>query len=89
MYKRVVLDELAVLVKDFIDLLQSAYWKNRGTEDAISFTLSSVHSHWETLGNTIRLMFFDFSSAFTTIQPDLIVQKLKTNLSFSVVHSFL
>ena len=28
-------------------------------------------------GSTVRLMFFDFSSALKTIQPHLFVQKLK------------
>ena len=27
-------------------------------------------------GNSVRIMFFDFSSAFNTIQPHLLVQKL-------------
>ena len=49
--------------------------------------LNNVYSHSEKPGSSIRLMFFDFSSAFNTIQPHLIVQKLLAmNLSPSTVH---
>ena len=39
----------------------------------------------DTSGNTIRLMFFDFSSALNTIQPHLMDQKLLKDESSSVV----
>ena len=46
-----VCDKLTVLVKDFFDLLQFAYWKT-GIEDVILFTLNySIYSHLETSGN--------------------------------------
>ena len=66
--ERVVLCKLEKLVKDYIDPLQFAYRKN-STDDAV------FYSHLEKTGSTVRLMFFDFSSAFNTIQPHLLVQK--------------
>ena len=39
----------------------------------------------DTSGNTIILMLFDFSSAFNTIQPHLMDQKLLKDESSSVV----
>ena len=64
------------LVKDYIDPLQFAYRKNRSTNDAILYSLEDIYSHLEKTGNTVRLIFFDFSRAFNTIQPDLLVKKL-------------
>ena len=74
--ERVVLCKLDSLVKDYIDPLQFAYRKNRITYDAVLYVLESIYSHLEKAGSSVRLMFFDFSSAFNTIQPHLLVQKL-------------
>ena len=63
-------------MKDYIDPLQFAYRRNRSTDDAVLYVLENVYSHLEKAGNLARLMFFDFSSAFNTIQPHLLVQKL-------------
>ena len=40
------------------------------------YSLENIYSHLEKTGSTVRLMFFDFSSAFNTMQPHLLVQKL-------------
>ena len=74
--ERVVLCKLEKLVKDYIDPLQFAYRKNNSTADAVLYSLENIYSHLEKTGSNIRLMFFDFSSAFNTIQPHLLVQKL-------------
>ena len=74
--ERVVLCKLEKLVKDYLDLLLFAYRKNRSTDDAVSYSLENIYSHLENTGSTVRLMFFDFSSAFNTIQTHLLVQKL-------------
>ena len=60
-----------------VDPLQFAYQRNRSTDDALLFVLNSVFSHLDKPGNAIRLMFYDFSSAFNTIQPHLLVEKMK------------
>ena len=75
--EKIVLDRLTVLVSDFIDPLQFAYQRNRGTEDAIIYVLNSAYRHLEKPGSSIRMMFYDFSSAFNTIQPHLLVNKMK------------
>ena len=74
--ERVVLCKLEKLVKDYIDPLQFACRKNRSTDDAVLYSLENIYSHLEKTGINVRLMFFDFSSAFNTIQPHLLVQKL-------------
>ena len=51
-------------VKDYIDPLQFAYRRNRSTDDAILYVLENIYSYIEKAGSSVRLMFFDFSSAF-------------------------
>jgi len=52
------------------DPVQVVYHPGVGVEDAIICLLHLVaHSHLDKAGSTVRIMFFDFSSAFTTIQP--------------------
>ena len=60
-FERVVLIRYQVLVTDFPDPWQFAY---------------SIYAHLDKPGTYIRLMFFDFSSAFNTIQPHLLAEKL-------------
>ena len=51
-------------------------------EDAVLHVLNNIYSHLDKPGSCIRLMFFDFSSAFNTIQPHLLAEKLvKMNVS--------
>ena len=75
--ERVVLCKLEKLIKDYLDPLQFAYRKNRSTDDAVLYSLENTYSHLEKKpASTVRIMFFDFSSAFNTVQPHLFVQKL-------------
>ena len=74
--ERVVLCKLGKLLKDYINPLQFAYRKNRGTDDAVLYSLENIYSHLEKTGSIVRLMFAHFSSAFNTIQSHLLVQKL-------------
>ncbi|KAI3361543.1 hypothetical protein L3Q82_013686 [Scortum barcoo] len=75
-------------IKDCIDVTvdphQYAYRKNRknrSTEDAISSVVHTALTHLENLENKdsyVRLLFVDFTSAFNTIIPQTLVQKLTT-----------
>ena len=47
-----------------------------GVEDAVLYMLHRVHSHLDKPGGYVRIMFFDFSSAFKTIQPLILKEKL-------------
>ena len=50
------------------------------------YSLENLYSHLEKTGSIVRLMFFDFSSAFNIIQPHFLVQKrLNTKLPSSVI----
>ncbi|KAI4876174.1 hypothetical protein NFI96_003939 [Prochilodus magdalenae] len=75
--KRLLLVHLLPLVCPAIDPLQFAYQPGIRVEDAIIHLLHRSLSHLENTGSTVRIMFFDFSSAFNTIQPMLPKDKLK------------
>ena len=76
LFERAVLNILEPEVANYIDPLQFAYRKNRGVDDALLYLLNRCYSHLEKAGSSIRLMFYDFSSAFNTIQPHILAQKL-------------
>lgn len=75
--ERLVLYHLRPLVSSSLDPLQFAYRHNIGVDDTIIFLLHSSLSHLEKTGSTVRIMFFDFSSAFNTIQPRILGDKLE------------
>nr|XP_029131377.1 uncharacterized protein LOC114917641 [Labrus bergylta] len=75
-FERLVLQHLRTLLTAFQDPLQFAYQRHIGVEDAIIFLTHKALSHLETKGSTVRVMFFDFSNAFNTIQPCLLRDKL-------------
>lgn len=60
-----------------VDKSQFAYINERGTEDAMLTLQHLLYEHLDNARNYVRLLFIDFSSAFNTIQPHLMIQKLK------------
>ena len=63
-------------MKDYTDPPQFAYRRNRCTDDAVLYILENIYPHLEKTGSSVRLIFIDFSSAFNTIQPHLLLQEL-------------
>ncbi len=59
-----------------LDPLQFAYRPNRSTDDAISSTLHLALTHIENKDSYVRMLFIDFSSAFNTIIPQQLINKL-------------
>ncbi|XP_076860596.1 antigen WC1.1-like [Brachyhypopomus gauderio] len=76
--ERLVLDYLRPLVKPVMDPLQFAYQPGIGVDDAIIYLLQRSLSHLDRAGSTVRIMFFDLSSAFNTIRPSLLRDKMET-----------
>ncbi|KAI4880858.1 hypothetical protein NFI96_024792 [Prochilodus magdalenae] len=74
--ERLLLNHLRPQVHHAEDPLQFAYREKVGVEDAILYLLHRAHSHLDKGGCAVRVMFFDFSSAFNTIQPLLLRDKL-------------
>ncbi|TWW63627.1 hypothetical protein D4764_03G0006350 [Takifugu flavidus] len=72
-----VLSHLRPLVSPFQDPLQFAYQPKVGVDDAVIYLLQRAYSSLDRLNTTVRVMFFDFSSAFNTIQPRLLRAKLE------------
>ncbi|TWW74395.1 hypothetical protein D4764_14G0003980 [Takifugu flavidus] len=72
-----VLSHLRPLVSPFQDPLQFAYQPKVGVDDTVIYLLQRAYSSLDRLNTTVRVMFFDFSSAFKTIQPRLLRAKLE------------
>lgn len=64
-------------VTDAMDPLQFAYQEHIGVEDAVLYMLHRVYTYLEEPGCFVRILFFDFSSAFNTIQPLILRDKLE------------
>ncbi len=63
-----------------LDPLQFAYRANRSVDDAVNMGLHYILQHLDKPGTYARILFVDFSSAFNTIIPDTLQNKL-TQLS--------
>lgn len=53
-------------------------------EDAILCLLNLVYKHLEQPKSCARLLFIDFSSAFNTIQPHLLIEKLISHFNIDL-----
>jgi len=76
--ERLVLAHLRPLVCPSQDPLQFAYQPHVGVDDAIIYLLQKAYSSLDRPNTSVRIMFFDFSSAFNTIQPRLLKAKLES-----------
>ncbi|KAK7939451.1 hypothetical protein WMY93_002777 [Mugilogobius chulae] len=74
--EKLVLVHLNNIVPDTIDLLQFAYRPNRSVDDAVSVALHHVLQHLDYSGTYVRTLFLDYSSAFNTIRPVRLIEKL-------------
>ncbi len=75
-----MLDHLKDITGPSLDPLQFAYRANRSVDDAVNMGLHYVLQHLDRPGAYVRILFVDFSSAFNTIIPNLLLPKL-TQLS--------
>ena len=76
-FERFVFKLLLNEVKEQLDHLQFAYKAKRNVEDAFLLFTNNILKYLEKNRNYARVLFIDFSSAFNTIQPHVMVQKLK------------
>ena len=72
-FERIVCNHLSDVE---MDSFQFAYRANRSVEDAVSMCLHSILKHLETPATYVRVLFIDFSSAFNTIVPVKLFDKL-------------
>ncbi len=79
-FEKLVLAHLKDITGPLLDPLQFAYRANRSVDDAVNLGLYYVLQHQDRPGAYVRILFVDFSSAFNTIIPDTLQNKL-TQLS--------
>ncbi len=75
-FERLVMQKIKTSLPNTLDPLQFAYRPNRSTDDAISTTLHLALTHLENKESYVRMLFIDFSSAFNTIIPQQLINKL-------------
>ncbi len=75
-FERLVMHKIKTSLPNTLDPLQFAYRPNRSTDDAISSTLHLALTHLENKDSNVRMLFIDFSSAFNTIIPQQLINKL-------------
>lgn len=59
-----------------MDNLQFAYLANRSTEDALNTLIHEITQHLDRGSNYARCLFIDYSSAFNTMQPHILIDRL-------------
>uniref|UniRef100_A0A8C9W7S9 Reverse transcriptase domain-containing protein n=1 Tax=Scleropages formosus TaxID=113540 RepID=A0A8C9W7S9_SCLFO len=74
--EKLVLDYLKDITGPLLDPLQFAYRANRSADDAVNMGLHYILQHLDKPGTYARILFVDFSSAFNTIIPHLLLSKL-------------
>ena len=75
--ERIILKHLISQTLSYQDPLQFAYRHYRSTDDAVLCLLHTIMQHLDTFNASVRILFVDFSSAFNTISPHLLIRKLK------------
>uniref|UniRef100_A0A9J8D6D0 Reverse transcriptase domain-containing protein n=1 Tax=Cyprinus carpio carpio TaxID=630221 RepID=A0A9J8D6D0_CYPCA len=75
-FERLVMHHIKSAIPPTLDPFQFAYWSNRSTNDTIATTLHSALTHLEKKDSYVRMLFIDFSSAFNTIIPQQLINKL-------------
>ncbi|KAK3545642.1 hypothetical protein QTP70_008782 [Hemibagrus guttatus] len=75
-FKRLVMRHMKTQPPCSLDPLQFAYRPNRSTDDAITTTLHLALTHLDKKDSNVRILFTDFSSAFNTIIPQHLIEKL-------------
>lgn len=74
--EKYVVAKLKSNVNSLLDSFQFAYKERRGTVDAVNTVVHLILQHLENPNAYARLLFVDFSSAFNTLQPELLLDKL-------------
>ena len=75
-FEKLVLRSLLNEVGDSLDPFQFAYKAKRNVEDAVLCFCNTLLKHLDKQRTYARVLFIDFSSAFNTMQPHLLIEKL-------------
>lgn len=74
--ERLILQDIMQTTANQLDSNQFAYRPNRGVEDSLITMLHKIYEHLDNVDAYVRVLFIDFSSAFNTIQPHVMVNRL-------------
>lgn len=77
-FERLVKAHITSSLPTTFDPFQFAYRPKRSTDDAIAAALQLSLAHLENKNSCVRMLFIDFSSAFNTVIPQHLVEKLQT-----------
>jgi hypothetical protein len=72
------LAHINTIIPETLDTLQFAYHHKRSTDDAISIALHTALSHVDKSNTYVRMLLIYYSSAFNTIVPSKLINKLRT-----------
>ena len=75
--ERIMVRTLCAEVEHLLDPHQFAYNRGRGTDDALNSTTHLILKHLEDRSAYARLLFMDFSSAFNSILPQILLDSLR------------
>ena len=75
-FERLVKSLICSSLPPTLDPMQFAYRSNRSSDYAISLTVHTALSHLDKGNTYVRMLFIDYSSAFSTIIPSRLVSKL-------------
>ena len=68
------------------DPFQFAYRSGRSVEDAILLLLNNMYEHLDKPKSIVRTLFLDFSSAFNTIKPVILIERLRElNINSNII----
>jgi hypothetical protein len=74
-FERLVMAHINPVIPETLDTPQFTYFPNRST---ISVALLTSLSHLDKRNTYVSMLFIDYSSAFNTIVPSKLINKLRT-----------
>src|SRR4029434_7495677 len=75
-FERLLVSHLKDITGPLLDPLQFAYRANRSVDDAVNMGLHYILQNLNSPGTYTMMLFVDFSSAFNTIIPEILLTKL-------------
>ncbi|KAI4879509.1 hypothetical protein NFI96_030060 [Prochilodus magdalenae] len=77
-FEKLVMAHIKATIDVTVDPHQYAYRGNRSTDDAISSVVHTALTHLEQKNSYVRMLFVDFTSAFNTMIPQTLTDKLSS-----------
>ncbi len=75
-FERALLPKITTHTQPVMDKLQFAYQANRSTDDAIITLIHEIGQYLDGYSSYARSLFIDYSSAFNTMQPHILISRL-------------